>query len=82
MKHHILGDPIYGVDFNAANRYLDGVLSEKERAYHTGAKRLMLHASKLDFRFEDEYFTFESEVDFAKMQALITPLSQREESKY
>jgi 23S rRNA pseudouridine1911/1915/1917 synthase len=82
VKHHILGDPIYGVDFSAANRYLDGVLSEKERAYHTGAKRLMLHASKLDFRFRDEYFTFESEVDFAKMQALITPLSQREESKY
>ncbi|MBN2767820.1 MAG: RluA family pseudouridine synthase [Campylobacterales bacterium] len=82
VKHRILGDPIYGVNFSAANRYLDDVLSEEERAYHTGAKRLMLHASRLDFRFQNDYFTFESEIDFTKMQSLITPLSQREKSIY
>jgi 23S rRNA pseudouridine1911/1915/1917 synthase len=82
VKHHILGDPIYGVDFSTANRYLDGILSKEERAYHTGAKRLMLHASRLNFRFQNQDFSFESEIDFSTMKSLITPLGKREETLY
>ena len=53
VKHPIIGDPIYGVSTEDAIRYLDGLMSQEERIAVTGAKRLMLHAQRLDFVYKD-----------------------------
>jgi 23S rRNA pseudouridine1911/1915/1917 synthase len=55
VKHPIVGDPIYGVDYESADRYLNGLMSEKERIEKTGVKRLMLHANWLEFRYKHRY---------------------------
>ncbi|MBD3808300.1 MAG: RluA family pseudouridine synthase, partial [Epsilonproteobacteria bacterium] len=52
VKHPILGDPLYGRTFEVSNRYLDGELNDNDRMIHTGASRLMLHASSLEFEYE------------------------------
>ena len=49
VKHPIIGDPIYGVDVQVADDYLNGRLSEEERVKLTGASRLMLHANTISF---------------------------------
>jgi len=53
IGHSIVGDPIYGVDEKIANEYLSKTLSEKKRIKLTGAKRLMLHANSLSFRYQN-----------------------------
>ncbi|WP_234697137.1 RluA family pseudouridine synthase [Nitrosophilus alvini] len=55
VKHPIVGDPIYGVDTDIAIKYLDKKLSEKERIFHTGYKRLMLHANWIEFEYKNRY---------------------------
>jgi 23S rRNA pseudouridine1911/1915/1917 synthase len=55
INHPIVGDPIYGVDFVSADRYLNGLMSEEDRVIKTGAKRLMLHANWLEFRYGNRY---------------------------
>ncbi len=76
VKHPILGDPIYGTTFQAANAYLDDTLSEEERLIQTGAARLMLHAQTLRFSYGAEYF-IESKVDFGGMTDMICPKERR-----
>jgi 23S rRNA pseudouridine1911/1915/1917 synthase len=51
VGHPIVGDPLYGVDNDFADRYLNKLITEKERIEKTGAKRLMLHAYYLEFTF-------------------------------
>jgi len=65
VKHPILGDPLYGVDFNIAEAYLEERLSIKDRVKFTGAKRLMLHANKIEFTLDNRYI-LKSQVDFVK----------------
>ncbi len=76
VKHPILGDPIYGTSFEAANRYLDQKLCEKERMIAMGAPRLLLHAQTLTFEYGARFY-IESQVDFAKENASIAAKSQR-----
>ena len=64
MGRRILGDPIYGTEFNISDKYLEGKLSQKDRFTHTGATRLMLHAKSLEFRYRGNLFYIESKVDF------------------
>jgi 23S rRNA pseudouridine1911/1915/1917 synthase len=63
VKHSIVGDPIYGVSNAIAERYLDDKLSQQERIRETGAKRLMLHANSLFFKYRNFYKIF-SKMDF------------------
>ncbi len=56
VKHPIIGDPLYGVNFNIASDYLDGKLSLEDRVKYTGAKRLMLHAWSLEFTYRNRFF--------------------------
>jgi len=51
IGHPIVGDPLYGVDNDFADRYLNKLVTEDERIEKTGAKRLMLHAYYLEFMF-------------------------------
>jgi 23S rRNA pseudouridine1911/1915/1917 synthase len=55
IKHKIVGDPIYGVDFLYADKYLNGKLKEDERIKITGANRLMLHANSIEFSYKNRY---------------------------
>ena len=64
VKHPILGDPLYGVDFNIASDYLDEKLSIEDRVKYTKAKRLMLHASSLEFLFNKNRYIIKSKIDF------------------
>ena len=63
VKHPIVGDPLYGVEFNIAEAYLEDRLSTKDRVKFTGAKRLMLHANKIEFKLTNRYI-LKSQVNF------------------
>jgi len=60
IGHPIVGDPLYGVDNNFADRYLNKLIDEKERIEKTGAKRLMLHAYYLEFMFMNNKYVITS----------------------
>jgi 23S rRNA pseudouridine1911/1915/1917 synthase len=53
VGHTILGDPIYGVDDENAENYLNKTLSEEDRFEVTKSHRLWLHANYLEFTFKD-----------------------------
>ncbi len=55
INHRIVGDPIYGVDFETADSYLNGKLSQADRVIKTGAKRLMLHANWIEFTYNNHF---------------------------
>lgn len=61
MKHSILGDTLYGVSDEVARAILDGKLTEQEIAVATGAPRLCLHASELEFEFNGQWYKFKSD---------------------
>lgn len=58
VKHCIVGDPIYGVNYESADLYLNGKLAEHERIKITGAKRLMLHANRIEFTYKNRFKLF------------------------
>ncbi|GAB6075118.1 RluA family pseudouridine synthase [Nautilia lithotrophica] len=60
IGHPIVGDPLYGVDNDFADRYLNKLIDEKERIEKTGAKRLMLHAYYLEFMFMNNKYVITS----------------------
>ena len=60
IGHPIVGDPLYGVDNDFADRYLNKLVTEKERIEKTGAKRLMLHAYYLEFMFMNNKYVITS----------------------
>jgi 23S rRNA pseudouridine1911/1915/1917 synthase len=51
--HRILGDPIYGVDDENAENYLNKTLSLEDRFDVTNSHRLWLHANYLEFTYKD-----------------------------
>lgn len=51
--HKILGDPIYGIDDENAENYLNKTLSHEERFKVTKSHRLWLHANYLEFEYKD-----------------------------
>jgi len=65
VKHPIIGDPIYGTDFEYADKYLEGTITEDERYRATGATRLLLHANSLEFTYGCKYHIV-SRVNFLK----------------
>ena len=67
VKHPILGDPIYGVDFENAQKYLDRKMSEEERVEITGAKRVMLHAYWIEFSYKGIRYKIYSKIDFTSL---------------
>ena len=53
IGHTILGDPIYGVDDDSAENYLNKTLSLEDRYKVTKSSRLWLHANYLEFTFNN-----------------------------
>ena len=76
VKHPILGDPIYGATYEAADAYLDMVQSDEDRLIQHGAPRLMLHAQSLSFTYGSR-FHIESKLDFVSQKCLIYPKDKR-----
>jgi 23S rRNA pseudouridine1911/1915/1917 synthase len=66
IGYPIVGDPLYGVDNDFANRYLNKLIDEKERIEKTGAKRLMLHAYYLEFEFMNNRYVLSERDSFLK----------------
>lgn len=56
IGHRIVGDPIYGVDDENAEDYLNKTLEKKKRIEVTGSYRLWLHANYLEFKFHGVIF--------------------------
>ena len=52
IGHRIVGDPIYGVNDEDAENYLDKKLSDEKRIKVTGSHRLWLHANYLEFSYK------------------------------
>lgn len=64
IGHRIVGDPIYGLDENFVDDFLNHTIQHKERVEVTGASRLMLHAYYLEFTFLKRKYIFCSKQDF------------------
>jgi 23S rRNA pseudouridine1911/1915/1917 synthase len=60
----LVGDPIYGVDENIADKYLNKQLSKEERIKYIGHNRLMLHALYLEFSYENIIYKIYSKQNF------------------
>ncbi|MCD8213782.1 MAG: RNA pseudouridine synthase, partial [Campylobacter sp.] len=74
VEHKILGEPLYGLNRESAEKILDKKMSEKERIAVTGAPRLLLHASEICFEFDGKFYNIKSKFNardefykFAKM---------------
>ncbi len=63
IGHPIIGDPLYGVNNDFANRYLNKQINEQERIAKTGHHRLMLHAYKIEFEFMNNKYILRSEFE-------------------
>ena len=55
MKHKIIGDPLYGVETKYVLKYLKKELKDTERVKATGARRMMLHANWIEFKYDNCY---------------------------
>ncbi len=66
VKHPIVGDPIYGQAENDIVKFLDKELSQTQRIKKSGAKRLLLHASELEFDLYGSSFHIKSDLEFEK----------------
>lgn len=64
LSHRIVGDPIYGLDENFVDDFLNDKVGESERLKTTGASRLMLHAYYLEFTFLNTTYIFCSKQPF------------------
>ena len=60
IGHRIVGDPIYGVDDEIAEDYLNKNLEERKRIEETGSSRLWLHANYLEFTFKNITYKIKS----------------------
>ena len=64
LSHRIVGDPIYGLDENFVDDFLNDKIAHSERIKTTGALRLMLHAYYLEFVFLGTTYVFCSKQGF------------------
>ncbi|WP_298021060.1 RNA pseudouridine synthase [uncultured Campylobacter sp.] len=62
----ILGEPLYGLSREQAERILDKKMVETERIRTTGAPRLLLHANAICFELGGERYEIKSEFDAAR----------------
>jgi 23S rRNA pseudouridine1911/1915/1917 synthase len=67
VKHPIVGDPIYGQSEKNMIRFLEKSLSAEERIALSGASRLLLHASELEFELYGKTYLIKSKVAFEKV---------------
>jgi len=64
INHSIVGDPIYGLKEEIADKVLSKKITEEERIALSGDKRLLLHAYSLEFEYLDINYKFCSKQNF------------------
>jgi len=64
INHSIVGDPIYGLKEEIADKVLNKKITEEERIALSGDKRLLLHAYSLEFEYLDINYKFCSKQNF------------------
>ena len=64
VKHPIVGDPIYGQSEENIIKFLDRELTPQDRIDNSGATRLLLHASELEFELYEQEYHIRSNIDF------------------
>ena len=62
IGHRIVGDPIYGIDEDIADKYLLKKLDQTTRIAVTGNKRLLLHANYLSFKYKNTHYKIYSKL--------------------
>jgi len=67
VKHPIVGDPIYGQNQNDIIKFLDKQITKKQRIKKSGASRLLLHASELEFELYGKRYLIQSRDEFLKL---------------
>ncbi len=67
VKHPIVGDMIYSVSEENADKFLSFGMSDDEKIRLSGAKRLMLHANSLSFKYKDKEYNIRSKIDFKEL---------------
>lgn len=63
IGHRIVGDPIYGIDDDIAEDYLNKSLDKKIRVEKSGSHRLWLHANYLEFTYKGITYKIKSKND-------------------
>lgn len=66
VKHSILGDTLYGLSEDLAEKYLDGEMSLEESYELTRSRRLLLHASRICFEYKKTKYDIVSNIDIKK----------------
>ena len=64
INHRIVGDPIYGLDEDFVNDFLNNKIEKDKRLETTGSSRLMLHAYYLEFTLLKRRYVFCSGQEF------------------
>ena len=67
VKHPIVGDPIYGQSEENIIKFLDKKLDAARRIELSGASRLLLHASELEFELYESSYYVKSKVNFEQI---------------
>ncbi|MGB3751157.1 MAG: RluA family pseudouridine synthase [Arcobacteraceae bacterium] len=67
IGHRIVGDPIYGIDEDIADRYLLKTLLKEERYDATGNDRLLLHANYLSFEYKNIRYKIYSKLSLLEL---------------
>jgi len=66
VKHFILGDTLYGLDETLAEEYLDGIMSLEKSYELSRATRLLLHANRICFEYNDKKYDIISQKNIKK----------------
>ena len=62
IGHRIIGDPLYGVKTEIADKYLKGELSSADRIKFTGSDRLELHSNRVVFEYGNRKYDISSKL--------------------
>jgi 23S rRNA pseudouridine1911/1915/1917 synthase len=62
IGHRIIGDPLYGVETEVADKYLKGELSSADRIKFTGSDRLELHSNRVVFEYGNRKYDISSKL--------------------
>ena len=60
----ILGEPLYGHDYEFCDSYLRKTLSDEIRLEKTGANRVMLHSNYIEFEYKNRVYKIKSKQKF------------------
>jgi 23S rRNA pseudouridine1911/1915/1917 synthase len=60
VKHPLLGEPLYGNDESFSDEFLKKEVSSEERKVVTGASRVLLHAHKISFTYQEKEYSAET----------------------